>query len=126
MLASLAFVVIASNVGAQPQGQPPSAPSPPPGIGRGGPRGPGGPGGHGPGFPGFEAPMRKGTFLGVSAIPVPEPLQAQIELPDKFGLVIGHVVPDSPAAKAGLEIHDILYKIDEHVLVNPEQLGQLV
>lgn len=73
-----------------------------------------------------ELSFRKGTVLGVSATPLPESLRAQVDLPEPFGLLVGHIVPDSPAAKAGLAVHDVLYKLDDHVLVNAEQLAAIV
>jgi hypothetical protein len=42
------------------------------------------------------------------------------------GLVVDELVPDSPAAKAGLKEYDVLQKLDDQLLVNPEQLATLV
>lgn len=66
------------------------------------------------------------TYLGVSPVPMPEPLRAQLDLPDGFGLVVGHVEAESPAAKAGVEANDVLHKLDDQMLVNHEQLVTLV
>src|SRR5262249_11337015 len=36
------------------------------------------------------------------------------------------VQPDSPAAAAGLQVHDVLEKLDDQLLINPQQLAVLV
>lgn len=47
--------------------------------------------------------------IGVSCQgPIPDAIRHQLNLPDKQGLIVVEVLPDSPAAKAGLEQHDIL------------------
>jgi hypothetical protein len=50
--------------------------------------------------------------LGVSVEPPPAVLAEQLSLPRGQGLVITQVVPDSPAAKAGLHVNDVLVKLD--------------
>jgi hypothetical protein len=65
------------------------------------------------------------TFLGVETGPVPAALAAQLGLPDGHGLVVNHVVPDSPAAGA-LKQHDILLKFDDQILIEQRQLSVLV
>src|SRR5262249_59191177 len=51
----------------------------------------------------------KGTYLGVLISPVPEVLYDQLpQLPPGQGVVVTHVLPDSPAAQAMLRRHDIL------------------
>jgi hypothetical protein len=55
----------------------------------------------------------KGTFLGALFAPVPEALYAQLaELPRGAGVLVTHVLPDSPAARADLRRHDILLRYD--------------
>ncbi len=70
------------------------------------------------------APAR--TFLGVHVSNAPAALTKQLELPDGFGLVVDHVTPDSPAAKAGLEQNELLYMFEDQYLVNAPQLATLV
>ena len=65
------------------------------------------------------------TFLGVETSPVSPTLTAQLGLQDGAGLVVGHVVPDSPAA-AVLKQHDILVKLDDQLLIEQRQLSVLV
>ncbi len=65
------------------------------------------------------------TFLGVETSPVSATLTAQLGLQDGAGLVVNHVVPDSPAAGA-LKQHDILLKLDDQLLVEQRQLAVLI
>jgi membrane-associated protease RseP (regulator of RpoE activity) len=53
-------------------------------------------------------------------------LRKQLRLPEGFGLVVDFVEPGSPAAAAGLEPYDVLTRLDDQRLVNPQQLAVLV
>lgn len=66
------------------------------------------------------------TYLGVITTPVPPSLGEHLELPVGFGVQIQEVVPDSPAAKAGLKANDILTKFADQRLIGPEHLSLLV
>lgn len=70
-------------------------------------------------------PKEKGTFLGVETAPVPPVVSAQLGLAEGTGLVVRSVVPDSPAAGA-LQVHDLLLKLDDQVLIEMRQLSVLV
>jgi len=65
------------------------------------------------------------TFLGVETSPVSATLTSQLGLQDGAGLVVGHVLPDSPAVGA-LKQHDILLKLDDQVLIEVRQLAVLI
>jgi hypothetical protein len=120
---------------------PATQPAPPrgdrggPGFGRRGFGGGGGFGGAGPRFFGgggfgFMRPgavrAEKHLWLGVAVSPVPPVVAHQLKLPEGVGLVVDEVMPESPAAKAGLKEYDVLHKLDDQLLVNPEQLQTLV
>lgn len=69
----------------------------------------------------LELPMRfdlktarekPAAFLGVEAMPVDDSLAAQLGLKEDAGVLVGHVVDDSPAEKAGLKEHDVIVKLD--------------
>jgi hypothetical protein len=64
--------------------------------------------------------------MGIGVSPVSPLAEHQLKLPPGVGLVVDEVIPDSPAAKAGLQEYDIFIKLDDQLLVNPEQLATLV
>ncbi len=65
-------------------------------------------------------------FLGVYAVPLNPAVAKQLKLADGLYLSLEQAIPDSPAAKAGLERFDVIKKFDDQILVNPEQLQALV
>lgn len=70
--------------------------------------------------------MVKAAFMGVTAERISHAMNSQLKLPEGLGLVVTHVVPDGPAAEAGLQKHDVLHKLDDQLLVNFEQFAVLV
>jgi serine protease Do len=96
--------------------QTPPAPPPPPG-----PHGP-------PGVPGRhqKAPKVPMTFLGVETSHVPDVVSEQLGLAKGLGLVVEYVVPDSPAASAGIQQNDILKMLNDQILMEPSQLRKLL
>jgi hypothetical protein len=69
----------------------------------------------------------KGTYLGILFAPVPEVVYDQLpQLPREHGVVVSHVLPDSPAAKAGLRRNDILLKYGDEAVRDCEQVARLV
>ncbi len=68
----------------------------------------------------------KVTFLGVAAEPVGDEVRAQLPLQAGEGLAVRHVMPESPAGKAGVVEHDILTRLDDQILVSGDQLRALV
>lgn len=71
------------------------------------------------------AEMESVAFLGVETVPVMPALTAQLGLPKGTGLVVRHLVPDSPAS-AVLQVHDVLLKLDDQWLIAPRQFSVLV
>ncbi|HYG34787.1 MAG TPA: PDZ domain-containing protein [Clostridia bacterium] len=65
-------------------------------------------------------------WLGLSTSEATEALTAQLNLKPGVGLVVTHVTPDSPAAKAGLQKNDLLTRLEDQSLVHPAQLRKLV
>src|SRR6266705_3615651 len=95
---------------------PPALPPQPPG-----PHGPPGiPGGH------DEAPKVPMTFLGVETSQVPNVVSEQLGLTKGLGLVVDYVVPNSPAASAGVQQNDILKMLNDQILMEPTQLRKLL
>ena len=66
------------------------------------------------------------TFLGVETSEVPGVLCDQLGLPKGFGLVVDYVVPDGPAAAAGVQQNDVLKMLNDQILTDPGQLSKLI
>jgi hypothetical protein len=99
--------------------QTPPAPPPPPGPP---PTGPVGPGADRDRHE-KKVPV---TYLGVETSDVPRVVSEQLGLPKGFGLVVDYVVPDGPAAAAGVQQNDILRMLNDQILTEPDQLSKLV
>jgi serine protease Do len=99
--------------------QTPPVPPPPPGPPPNGPVGPGGE---------RERHEKKVpvTFLGVETSDVPSVVSEQLGLAKGFGLVVDYVVPDGPAAAAGVQQNDIIKMLNDQILTEPDQLSKLV
>lgn len=64
--------------------------------------------------------------LAGAAIPPDHLLRAQVDLPEGQGLLVANVVPDSPAAKAGIKQHDILLRANDSDLHEMQNLVEIV
>ncbi len=110
ILACLAFLPIAGFAQTPPAPPQPPAPGHPPGP----------PGGH------EKAPKVPAIFLGVETSQVPTVVSEQLGLSKGLGLVVEYVVPDSPAAAAGVQQNDILKMLNDQILIEPSQLRKLL
>src|SRR3954453_15586336 len=116
-LAALTFLPLARFAQpnpAQPP-QPPQPPNPP------APNQPGGPRDHDEKVP--KVPV---TFLGLETSRGPRVGSEQLGLAKGFGLVVDYVVPNGPAAAAGLQQNDIVKMLNNQILTEPDQLSKLV
>lgn len=77
-------------------------------------------------FAGTARPQGPVTWLGVGVDPVPDDVRAQVTVPERAGVIVRHVATNSPAAQAGVQINDILTKVDDQVLFNVDQLCSLI
>jgi membrane-associated protease RseP (regulator of RpoE activity) len=69
----------------------------------------------------------KGTYLGVLFGDVPEVLYDQLtDLPRGQGVVVTHVLPDSPAAQAKLARHDIVLEYNKEKVLDKEHFARLI
>src|SRR5438094_4430796 len=87
------------------------------------------PGPHGPpGLPGGhdKAPKVPVTYLGVETSQVPDVVSEQLGMAKGLGLVVEYVVPNSPAASAGVQQNDILKMLNDQILIEPSQLRKLL
>jgi len=83
---------------------------------------------HPPGMPGHheKTPKVPMTFLGVETSQLPDVVSEQLGLAKGLGLVVDYVVPESPAALAGIQQNDILKMLNDQILVDPSQLRKLL
>jgi S1-C subfamily serine protease len=72
------------------------------------------------------APQKMKAYLGVRVGPVDPVLRNHLKLGEGAGIVVQEVIKGSPAETAGLQVHDILQKLDDQLLVNSEQLATLI
>ena len=114
-IAAIALLPVAAFT----QPNPPNPPPPPPGSPPTGPVG-----------PGAERDRHEKkvpvTFLGVETSEVPNVVSEQLGLAKGFGLVVDYVVPDGPAAAAGVQQNDIIKMLNDQILTEPDQLSKLV
>lgn len=61
-------------------------------------------------------------WLGVSILDVTADLQQYFKLPDRKGAIIGEVMSGSPADKAGLQVGDVIRKVDNQPIENAQAL----
>jgi serine protease Do len=73
-----------------------------------------------------EPPEIAEYWLGIACVPVSPPWRAQLNLPEKQGLLVQGVAPDSPATKAGILQHDILLRAGDKPLSDPRDLVHAV
>ena len=79
-----------------------------------------------PESPRDRRPKEPVTYLGVETSEVPRVLSEQLGLARGFGLVVDYVVPDGPAAAAGVKESDILKMLNDQILTEPDQLSKLI
>ena len=106
-IAIIAFVPVAGF--AQPSPPPPAPPTP-----------------LGPADRHEKMPKVPVTFLGVETSELPSVVSEQLGLQRGFGLVVDYVVPDGPAAAAGVQQNDIIKMLNDQILTEPDQLAKLV
>ena len=63
-------------------------------------------------------------WIGIHAMPIDEALKSQLGLPNR--LIVHHVLPNSPAAAAGVQNHDILLKFGDREISTLEDLVKAV
>ncbi len=65
-------------------------------------------------------------WLGLVCRPADDTLRAQLGLPDGCGLVVDRVMPDTPAAKVGIERHDVLLNVGDKSMKTLAELMKTV
>lgn len=73
-----------------------------------------------------EAPKQEKAFLGIFTSPVPEMLAEHLGLENGDGVAVQRITPDSPAAKAGLTLNDIITRANGKDIHSQESLAEAV
>jgi serine protease Do len=60
--------------------------------------------------------------IGIYAQTITQPMASGLSLPRDFGVIVADVEPDGPADKAGLEVNDIVLRLNGRRLENARQL----
>jgi membrane-associated protease RseP (regulator of RpoE activity) len=68
----------------------------------------------------------KGGFLGVGLTDLSSDLKTHFGVPDDTGVMVSNVVPDSPAAKAGIQVGDIISSVDGEDIKSGGKLARAV
>lgn len=64
----------------------------------------------------------RAAFLGVVTDELPEMLAEHLGLGNQAGIIVRSVVPDGPAAKAGLATHDVITRVQDQPVASPADL----
>jgi S1-C subfamily serine protease len=67
-------------------------------------------------------PMQRAAFLGVMAHELTAEVKKELGVQADHGAVVGEVMPNTPAAKAGLKKDDVITEVNSQAVANPEQL----
>ena len=70
--------------------------------------------------------INRGPWLGIGTQPNSPGLARYFGLSTEKGLVVVHVAPDSPAAKASVQQLDVILQVDAKAVETPEDLGKLI
>jgi serine protease Do len=73
-----------------------------------------------------EDAVAESAYLGVVAGRVPEMLASHLGLAHGTGIFLQTVMPDSPAAKAGLALHDVITGVDNRPVGSSEDLTERI
>lgn len=73
-----------------------------------------------------QPPAKNSAFLGLISQPVPEILREHLGLQQGAGVMVRSVIPDSPAAKAGIVANDVITRVDNKEITTPEELTKAI
>ena len=69
----------------------------------------------------------RGTYLGILFAAVPDVLYDQLpQLPRNTGVVVSHVLPESPAGQMGIRHNDIVLRYDDEKVRDCEHFARLI
>jgi serine protease Do len=75
---------------------------------------------------GAPAAKAQTAFLGIVTNEVPELLADHLDLKPGEGVVVRSLVPDGPAAKAGLEVNDVITRVAANPVGSPQEMSAQV
>ena len=70
-------------------------------------------------------PTKPQPYLGVATSPLDPALTAQLGLTPGLGLIVEEIIPDGPAAKAGVQALDVIKQVNDQLVSNPAHLAAL-
>ena len=65
-------------------------------------------------------------FIGISPFNVTKALKEQLELPVEEGVVIGRVIPEFPASQSGMQVEDVIIKLNQVDITNAGDLSKFL
>lgn len=68
----------------------------------------------------------RGPYLGIELVNLNEPLRAHFGVPEGSGVLVSSVIEDSPAARAGVQVGDILTRFGGQDVASSQRLGSMV
>ena len=71
-------------------------------------------------------PVREGAFLGVQMTELSSELRVHFGVPEDAGVMVSKVVDDSPAARAGVEVGDIISAVDGEIVSSGRSLARAI
>jgi len=74
----------------------------------------------------FRMPLLSRNFVGVQLTPMTPELRSHFGINTDSGVLVGKVVEDSPAARAGLKAGDIITSIDGKAVQSPRDLTRSI
>jgi hypothetical protein len=65
-------------------------------------------------------------YIGIGVTALGPVLRAQLGLQQPHAVIVNQLVPDSPAAKAGIALHDIILSVDGKLILDPNDIARIV
>jgi serine protease Do len=76
--------------------------------------------------PALSRLIRREYWIGLSVTAIEPVLRAQLRLSKDHGVIVNQVFPDSPAAKSGIALHEIIVEVDGNPISDPSDLARSV
>lgn len=66
------------------------------------------------------------AFLGVQTLELTSELRRHFEVPEETGIMVSRITPESPAARCGIQVGDILTALDGESITSPSELAMAI